>query len=79
MNDSTSKIIYVLQGYDHIFEAKCEAVEINEYGKNLTNMSDYSTIEVKHGGFAHVFSSESYSVIYEEDKNSWNLSTDITG
>lgn len=67
VSDTTCEIIYVLQGYNHKFGAKNEVVEINEYGKNFTNLRDFSTIEVKHGGFAHVFSSERYSVIYEED------------
>lgn len=67
VSDSTCEIMYVLRGYSHKFEAKHEVVEINEYGKNFTNLKDFSSIEVKHGGFAHVFSSERYSVIYEED------------
>lgn len=32
-------------------------------------MNDYSAIEVKHGGFAHVLSSGKYSVIYEVEGN----------
>lgn len=69
VNDSTGETVYVLQGYDRMFTAKYEVIEINEYGRNLTNMNDYSAIEVKHGGFAHVLSSGKYSVIYEEEDN----------
>lgn len=69
VNDQTGEFMYGLQGYNDAFNAKYEVVRIDEYGRDFTNMNDYSAIEVKHGGFTHVLSSERYSVIYKEEDN----------
>lgn len=67
VNDSTGEIMYVLQGYDQIFEGKYEVVRIEIDNKRTWDFGQNFFVSVWHGDFFHEFTTEKYSIIYGSD------------
>lgn len=65
VNDQTGEFVYCLQGYKDIFNAKYEAVRIDEK-RQYGEVGEYSLVAVNHGGFTHFVSTEKYSLIFGE-------------
>jgi len=65
VNDQTGEFMYGLQGYNDIFNAKYEAVRIDEK-RQYGEVGEYSLVAVYHGGFTHFVSTEKCSLIFAE-------------